>query len=168
VTLGLLRRLAIDTVAARAAERSGGVHTTNMPALLDRLLGLWQEPVDERDDPEAAFRELYADPVSINGMPTPVSSLVERARALQRAFDGLTTEIVDQVETPDRVAIAFYLRGRHIGPLLTPVGTLAPTGGAVEVRTIDILTIADGLITALWVVSDELGMLTQLDAVRLV
>jgi hypothetical protein len=71
------------------------VHTTSMTALLDRLLGLWQEPVDKRDDPEAAFRELYADPVSINATPMPVSSLVERARALQRAFDGRTTEIVD-------------------------------------------------------------------------
>jgi hypothetical protein len=106
--------------------------------------------------------------VSINGTPVPVSSLVERARALQRAFDGRTTEIVDLVETPDRVAIAFYLRARQVGPLVTPVGTVSPTGGAVEVRTIDILTIADGLITALWLVSDELGMLTQLDAVWLV
>ena len=138
-----------------------------MTALLDRLLDLWQEPVDERDDPEAAFRELYADPVSINGTPMPVSWLVERARAMQRAFDGLTTEIVDQVETPDRVVIAFYLRARHVGPLVTPLGTVAPTGGAVEVRTVDILTVADDLITALWVVSDELGMLTQLGAVRL-
>jgi predicted ester cyclase len=136
--------------------------------LLDRLLDLWQEPVDERDDPEAAFRELYADPVSINGAPTPVSLLVERARALQRGFAGLTTEILDQVETPDRLVIAFYMRGRHVGPLLTPIGTVAPTGRTVEIRTIDVLTIADGVITALWVVSDELGMLTQLDAVQLV
>jgi predicted ester cyclase len=142
------------------------VHTTSVTALLARLLDLWQEPVDERDDPEAAFRELYADPVSINGSPTPVSSLVERARALQRAFEGRTIEIVDQVETPDRLVFAFYLRARHVGPLVTPIGTVAPTGGAVEIRNIDVLTIVDGEITALWVVSDELGMLTQLDAVR--
>jgi predicted ester cyclase len=138
-----------------------------MAALVDRLLDLWREPVDQRDDPEAAFRELYSDPVSINGIATPVSSLVERARSLQRSFAGLTTEIVDQVETPDRLVIAFYMRGRHVGPLLTPIGTVAPTGRPVEIRTIDILTIADGVITALWVVSDELGMLTQLDAVGL-
>jgi uncharacterized membrane protein YfcA len=50
-------------------------------------------------------------------------------------------------------------------PLL---GTVAPTGRPVEIRTIDVLTIADGVITALWVVSDELGTLTQLDAVGLV
>jgi hypothetical protein len=39
-----------------------------VPAFVDRLFALWREPVDERDDPEAAFRELYADPVSINGV----------------------------------------------------------------------------------------------------
>jgi predicted ester cyclase len=145
-----------------------GVHTWNMASVLDRLLDLWQEPIDTRDDPEAAFRELYADPVSINGVPTSVSSLVERARSLQRSFAGLTTEIVERVETADRLVIAFYLRGRHVGPLPTPLGTVAPTGRPVEIRTIDVLTIADGVITALWVVSDELGMLTQLDALVLV
>ena len=68
-----------------------------MSAWLAQLLDLWLEPVDDRDDPEAAFRELYADPVSINGAPTPVRELVERARALQRSFSGLATELVDEV-----------------------------------------------------------------------
>jgi hypothetical protein len=40
--------------------------------------------VDEREDPETTFREVYADQVSINGTPMPVSSLVEQARALRR------------------------------------------------------------------------------------
>ncbi len=117
--------------------------------MVDRLLDLWQEPVDERDDPEAAFRQVYADPVSINGVPTTVSALVERAGALQSSFAGRTTEIVDQVETPDRLVIAFYMRARHVGPLHTPIGTVAPTGRTVEIRTIDVLTIVDGVITAL-------------------
>jgi predicted ester cyclase len=140
----------------------------NMTALLDRLLKLWQEPVDQRDDPEAAFREVYADPVWINGVPTPVSALVERARVLQRSFADLTTHVVDQVETPHRLVIAFYMRGRHVGPLVTSIGTVPATGRALEIRTIDVLTIGDGVITALWVVSDELGMLRQLGAVALV
>jgi len=59
------------------------------------------------------------------------------------------------------------LRGQHVGPLATQLGRVAPTGGAVAIRTIDVLTIADGRITGIWVVSDELGMLAQLDAVRL-
>jgi hypothetical protein len=48
--------------------------------------------VDERDDPEAAFRELYADPVLLNDSPMAVSSLVDRARAMQRAFGDRKTE----------------------------------------------------------------------------
>jgi ketosteroid isomerase-like protein len=140
---------------------------TSTSVNLGRLLELWEKPVDERDDPEAAFRELYADPVSINGTPTPVSELVQLARRMQRAFEGRTTEIVDQLETANRVVIAFYVRARHVGPLTTPIGTVAATGKTVEMRTIDVLTIADGLIASVVVVSDELGMLTQLDAVQL-
>jgi hypothetical protein len=34
------------------------------------------------------------------------------------------------------------------------------------VRTIDVLTVTDGLISAIWVVADDLGLLRQLDAVR--
>ena len=139
-----------------------------MTALLDQLFDLWLEPVDQREDPEAAFRRLYADPVSVNGAPMPVTSLVERARSLQRSFTGLQIEIVDQVVTPDRIAVAFYMRGRHVGELLTPIGTVAATGHPVEIRTIDVLTIADDVITALWVLSDELGTLNQLDVVQLV
>ena len=137
---------------------------SDLPA---RLFDLWLSPIDERHDPEAAFRELYADPVAINGTPTRVSSLVERARALQRAFADLTAELVEQVETPDRLAMAFHMRGRHAGPWLTPIGTVAPTGNASEIRTLDVLTIAEGVVTAVWVVSDKLGTLAQLDAVQL-
>jgi len=35
------------------------------------------------------------------------------------------------------------------------------------VRTIDVLTVSGGLVTAIWVVADDLGLLVQLDAARL-
>jgi hypothetical protein len=65
-------------------------------ALLARLLPLWIRPVDTWDDPGAAFGEVYADPVVVNGI-----ELVGRARSVQ-AFDGLSMQILDAVETPDR------------------------------------------------------------------
>jgi hypothetical protein len=37
----------------------------------------------------------------------------------------------------------------------------------VEVRAIDLLTVVEGRVSALWVVSDELGRLLQLGAVAL-
>ena len=138
-----------------------------MIALLERLLPLWTEPVDGRGDPEAAFGEVYADPVVVNGTEMSLTELVARARSLQQAFDRLSMDILDTVETPERVVVAFEMRGRHVGPYASPLGTVAPTGRDIAVRTIDVLTIAGGLVTAIWVVADDLGLLRQLDAARL-
>jgi predicted ester cyclase len=135
--------------------------------LLERLLPLWTQPVDARDDAVSAFRTVYADPVVVNGAEMPVVDLVSRARSLQQAFDGLSMQILDTVETPDRVVVAFLMRGRHVGPFVSPLGTVAPAGREIEVRTIDVLVVRDGLVHAIWVVSDDLGLLRQLDAAKL-
>jgi hypothetical protein len=63
--------------------------------------------------------------------------------------------------------VAFEMRGRHVGPYASPLGTVAPTGRDIAVHAIDVLTVVDGLVTAIWVVADDLGLLLQLDAARL-
>ena len=138
-----------------------------MIALLERLVPLWTQPVDARADAEAAFREVYADPVTVNGAAMTAADLAGRARALQRAFDGLSMHILDTVETPDRVVIAFLMRGRHVGPFMSPLGIVAPTQRDIEVRTIDVLVVTAVVVSAIWVVSDDLGLLRQLDAAKL-
>lgn len=136
-------------------------------ALLERLLPLWTQPVVSWDDAEGAFHEVYADPVVVNGIQTPVAELVRRVGALQRAFDQLGMRILDTVEKRDRVVVAFLMRGRHAGPFRSPLGTVAPIQHQIEVRTIDVLTVTAGVVSAIWVVSDDLGLLRQLDAVKL-
>jgi SnoaL-like polyketide cyclase len=150
-------------MAASAMTKQTGAVTD----LLGRLLPLWTQPVDSRDDAEAAFREVYADPVVVNGTEMPIAELVGRARALQQAFAGLDMQILDTVEAPGRVVIAFLMRGRHVGPFRSPLGTVAPTQRDIEVRTIDVLVVTGGLVSAIWVVSDDLGLLRQLDAAKL-
>ena len=115
----------------------------------------------------AAFGEVYADPVLVNGTELALTDLVDRARALQRAFDGLSMQILDIVEAPGRVVVAFLMRGQHTGPFVSPVGTIAPTQREIEVRTIDVLTLTEGVISGIWVVSDELGLLRQLTEIKL-
>jgi predicted ester cyclase len=138
-----------------------------MSAVLERLTSLWTQPVDAWPDPVAAFGEVYANPVQVNGSELALTELIARARALQRAFDDLGMQILDTVEAPGRIVIAFMMRGRHTGPYVSPVGTIAPTHRAIQVRTIDVLTLTAGAISAIWVVSDELGLLRQLTAVKL-
>jgi predicted ester cyclase len=133
------------------------------------LLALWttQLPADDGEALEA-FARFYTDPVTVNGTDLPLSAVLARARALQAAYAGRTYSVHDLVTTDDHVVFAVEVRCRHVGPLTTPLGVVAPTGRQVVTRGIDILTITGGRVSAARVVSDELGVLTQLDAVRLI
>src|SRR5215213_2624286 len=108
--------------------------------VVERLLRLWTEPLPPPAEAVAAFREAYTDPVSVNGVDMSVAALVERARAAQRAFADLRMELIEEIETPGRVVIVFWQRGRHVGPLEMPLGEVSPTGREVEVRAIDVLS----------------------------
>jgi predicted ester cyclase len=132
--------------------------------LVERLLPLWTRPVAVREDAEADFRAVYTDPVVVNGIEMRVGQLVQRAGSLQDAFTDLTMDVLDVIETPNRLVLAFLMRGRHVGTFRSAVGDIAPTGRKIEVRTIDVLTVEDGKVTRIWVVADDLGLLRQLEA----
>src|SRR5690349_12723334 len=132
--------------------------------LLSRLLRLWDD-VPTGDGAEAAFRELYTDPVVINGSAMSIAELVERARATAGALADRSTEVLSEVVTPDAIAVAFRIRARHVGPLPTPLGDIAGTGAVLDLRVIDVLQLVDGRIRELWMVADYLGALGASGAV---
>jgi ketosteroid isomerase-like protein len=135
--------------------------------LVERVVRLWTKPVPASDEALAAFREAYTDPVVVNGVEVPVTDLVARARALQRALADLRIELIEHVEAPGRIVIVFWQRGRHVGPLETPLGVIEGTGREVQIRVIDVLSITDGRISAIQVVADNLALGMQLEAIRL-
>jgi ketosteroid isomerase-like protein len=134
---------------------------------VEGLLRLWTSPLPEAREAEAAFRAYYTDPVRVNGAQLTVADLVGRAAAVQAVFAELEREVLDLVEAEGKVAVAFRLRGRQIGPMATPLGDLLPTGRIIDLRVIDILTIADGRISDVWMAADELGALAAVGAVAL-
>ncbi len=133
-------------------------------AIVTALVALWQAPPT---DGPAGFARLYADPLTINGTPTTPAELARRAGALHTAYADVDIEVLDVVAARDRVVVAFVMRARHVGPLATPLGVVAATGRQVTSRTVDVLRVHEGRITDITVVADDLGVLTQLDAVRL-
>ncbi|MFB9717450.1 ester cyclase [Planobispora longispora] len=135
-----------------------------MPTLIDRILGLWLEPPADPAAAEAAFRAIYADPLSVNDAVLTAADLVRRARALHRTYADLRIEPVETIETPGRIVLGLRMHARQVGPLETPLGTVPATGGAVRLRTVEILTVEDGLVTAVWMAADELDVLRQLTA----
>jgi SnoaL-like polyketide cyclase len=135
---------------------------------VDRLLRLWTDPVPEDDAAAAvAFRQLYSDPVTVNGTSLTAADLVARARVMQSALERPEREVLAVADAGASVALAFRLAGRQVGPLDTPVGRLPATGRRIDVRIIDILTVADGRISEIWMVADWLTALAAADAVRI-
>jgi ketosteroid isomerase-like protein len=134
---------------------------------VDGLLNLWTQPPDDPVDAVQAFRQLYHDPVVVNGSPIPTEDLVARARALQSTFENVHREILDVCDAGSKVAIAFRLGGRQVGPFRTSIGLLEPSGQEISLRVIDILTIRDGRIANIAMVADELAVLAAVGAVTL-
>jgi ketosteroid isomerase-like protein len=133
---------------------------------LDRLMAVWDAPVGATTEDE--FRALYADPFRLNGVTSTVADLVRLAGGLHAAVADQRREILDVVEQgPGKLAVAFVVRGRHAGTLPTRLGPVPATGRPIEMTVIDIFTVADGLITEVRAVSDELGLLAGLGAARL-
>jgi len=137
------------------------------PGLVDRLMAVWRDPPADDTAGVTAFRALYTDPVEVNGGPFTAADLLTRARALNRTYTDLRHELLDVVVAPERLVVAFRMCGTHTGPLVTPLGTVAPTGATVAIRTIDVLTVVDDRIAAVCVLGDELGTLVGLGAVAL-
>jgi len=147
-----------------------------MDEWLGNLVRLWTH-FQDRDDPARDFAEFYTDPVSVNGVAFTIEQLVGRARALNAGLSDLRSEVLQVVEGAravegngavdgdGAVALAFVIRGTHTGPYPSPLGTIAPTGRSVAIRTIDVLTLAQGRVSAIWVNADDLGLLVQLGAV---
>jgi hypothetical protein len=134
---------------------------------MDRLAAAWTRvPAGDRRD-EAAFRQVYTDPVTLNGREAALSELVERYRLLHTGFTDLEIEVLDRTELPGTMVVVLRQRGRHVGPLVTPLGTVEATGRTFDVLGIDVLTVREEHISRIWVVADELRRLVQLEVVTL-
>ena len=66
------------------AGPAGAKQTIPVTSVLERLLPLWAQPVDARPDPVAAFGEVYADPVLVNGTELALADLVDEFGLLRQ------------------------------------------------------------------------------------
>jgi predicted ester cyclase len=135
--------------------------------LVTRLFQLWDDLPETDEGARAAFLTLYTDPVRINGTVMPVDELVRRARMMGAALHERSTEVLSVVSEPDRLAVAFTISGRLTGPLDTPLGPVPGHGEHVTMQVIDVLILHEGRISEIWMVADQLGLLTRLDVVSL-
>ena len=109
-------------------------HARTMGFDVEALFRLWTDPLPEGPAAEDAVRTLYTDPVVVNGVPLTAADLVSRARAIQGVFEPIERKVLDLVEDDGKVAVAFRLGGRQVGPLPTAAGIVPPSGQPVTIR----------------------------------
>ena len=69
--------------------------------------------------------------------------------------------IVDRVDEGTRTALLLSQSGVHVGPLLTPLGTVPPTGRHLTRRLVEFITHDHQRLVEVTAVADDLDRLRQ-------
>jgi ketosteroid isomerase-like protein len=83
--------------------------------------------------------------------------------AFTDAFPDIEHHLVTNFDTGSREAAEITITGTHTGPLVSPQGTIAPTGKPIDLAACDILTTnTTGQIRSYHVYFDQAGFMAQL------
>ena len=85
-------------------------------------------------------------------------------QGFKNAFPDSRMEVVRAVESADEVYITGRFKGTHTGPLVSPQGTIPPSGQPLDLPYADYFRVAGGRIVEHEVIWDQLGFLGQLGA----
>jgi hypothetical protein len=128
---------------------------------VDRALALWDGDAAAQDDALDRFREVYADPLRVNGTVVPVSDMVDRARGIREAFADRRTVLHDVVEGDGFVAFAFDIHARHVGRWVGVSALVEPSGREVVLHGMDVIHLdAEGRAREIWAVNDQSELLS--------
>jgi ketosteroid isomerase-like protein len=133
---------------------------------MSTLLELVQQHYDHvaSGDLDAAVAAFDPDVETV----TPSGTLkgVEEFRALGETFrtamEGMRHDIVRSFEVGDTIIVESIFSGRHTGPMVTPDGTIPPSGNQVSFAYADFLQARDGKWVSHRIYWDNLTLMAQL------
>ncbi|MCC6983799.1 MAG: ester cyclase [Bauldia sp.] len=102
----------------------------------------------------------FVDHHSQPGRPAGLAGVVQEMRELTEAFPDLRIENDLVIAKGDLVTVISTSRGTHRGPLMG----IAPTGKRVEIGSIDVFRVRNGMLVEAWHVEQLLQMMMQLGA----
>jgi steroid delta-isomerase-like uncharacterized protein len=94
------------------------------------------------------------------GTPEGAEGIRHVVTMFRTAFPDLKITIEEMVAERDKVCVRVTTRGTHKGTLFE----IAPTGKAVTMTGLTMVTIKDGRVAESWVKNDVMGLLKQLEA----
>jgi steroid delta-isomerase-like uncharacterized protein len=88
--------------------------------------------------------------------------VVAALRPFREAFPDIRHQILDVVESGNKIAVELTVTGIHTGTFRTPQGDVPPTGRTIVWEAVDIVTLRDGKIASWHTYFDQLAFLAQL------
>ena len=144
---------------------SGGRETsaTESRAIFRRVIEeLWnQQKLDVADELFAADHESPSAP----GLPSGPAGRKMIAGMFPAAFPDLHVDIEIEIAEGDMVGGRLRQTGTHTGPMVSPTGTIPPSGKAVDFTEVAMLRIVDGKVATSWYWTDMIGLLTQIGVI---
>jgi steroid delta-isomerase-like uncharacterized protein len=123
---------------------------------IDQALRALNDPA-QRD----RYFELYSPHVDFygyDGVEPNFAGMKQFYAQFWAAFPDTAVEVLDTVESGDKIAVRYLLRGTQHGVS----NGIPATGKAIAVEGITILRFADGLCVERWTAANMVTMLTQL------
>ena len=81
------------------------------------------------------------------------------------ALSDVRGTVLSAMRDGERLCVEIHWEGTHDGPLVTPSGTLPPSGNHTSTRAVELFTIRDGRIVDMVHYLDIMTMMTQIGAV---
>ena len=137
--------------------------TAESKAIFHRVIEeLWnQQRLDVADELFAADHESPSAP----GLPPGPAGTKMIAGMFLAAFPDLHVAIEIEIADGDMVGGRLRQRGTHTGPMVSPTGTIPPSGKAVDFTEVAMLRIVDGKVATSWYWTDMIGLLTQIGVI---
>jgi steroid delta-isomerase-like uncharacterized protein len=112
----------------------------------------------------AGYLDLYSDDVVFGGVsPEPMdkAGVVAFHENFYAAFPGVQAQVLDLIESGDKLGARLLLSGSHQGEFLG----VPASGNDVRLAITTLLTMRDGKCVERWSTADMLGLLIQVGAV---
>jgi steroid delta-isomerase-like uncharacterized protein len=90
------------------------------------------------------------------------TELISMLQVFREAFPDIRHQVLDVVESGDRIAVELTVTATHTGTFHTPQGDIPPTGRTLVWESVDFITLRDGKIASWHTYFDQMAFLAQL------
>ncbi len=98
------------------------------------------------------FVSFFSEDAYVRDIPTNMEfrgkDIAMVARGMAQAFPDIHRELFSTYAIEDVIVVELALRGTHRGGLVTPTGTVPPTGRTIDVPCCDVFHMRDGKVVS--------------------